>query len=200
MPGGLPVDGFAAATSTAGGIPGEDASSAASAAASVTIVNIDVSSLVVPVTQTSSSGASVAAPVDLSKIVDTTPPTITLQGNAYVQVLESTTYTDASVLVYDNIDGYSVVPRTTIKLCSKPDGVDITQALPTDHYPVSCSSTPYGLVNTTEPLDDQHAYLLSYGAKDAAGNVALPVRRWVVVTARWVLADRPQCMHSDFGD
>ncbi len=86
--------------------------------------------------------------------------------------------------VYDNIDGNGVAPRITIKLCNKPQGVNITKALPTDSYPLTCSATPYGIVNTSVPLSNQ-AFMLTYSAQDLAGNMAVPVRRWVDIKARY---------------
>ncbi len=178
LPGGLPVSGFASSTSAGEGmaLPG-----ASSAAAALTVVSIDASALVVKVAPSATTIAG-PPPVDLSKIGDTTPPIITLQGDPYVAVLEYSSYTDSGVQVYDNIDGYSISPRTTIKLCTKPG--DITAALGTEQTLLSCMASTYGFVNTTMLIADGQAWLLTYTAKDAAGNVAKPLRRWVDIQSR----------------
>ncbi len=89
MPGGLPVSGFASSS--------DDTGTSGAATPALTIVNIDVSALVVPVP--AATAVTGPPPVDLSRIVDTVPPNITLLGASYVSVLETSTYTDSGVQV-----------------------------------------------------------------------------------------------------
>ncbi len=177
LPGSAAVSAVATAASS-----GSTSGGSSSATASLKVVNIDVSSLVVAPTTPSNAPPA----VDLTRIVDKTPPVVTLQGDAYVEVLQATTYSDAGATVYDNIDGNSLKAGVAIRMCTRPKGISIAQALPTDNYTLSCANDVYGSVNTSLPTNDKQAFVVSYSAKDTAGNQAYPVRRWVVVTARWV--------------
>ncbi len=175
-PGGSPVSGFYPAaqaspgTTSPSGITG-------SAAVALQVVDVDVSQL----------SASVVAPVgaapavDLSKVVDRMPPVITLQGDAYTTVLQASQYSDAGVAVYDNVDGSSLAPRISLRLCARPRGGATTAA---GALPVNCSAAQIAAVNTMLPSNDSAAFVLTYTAKDTAGNAAVPAYRWVVVTPR----------------
>jgi hypothetical protein len=185
---GVTSSGF---TSTAGATGGDPAATSASGgaagsagpAASLQVLDVDTSALAVVIPSTSDATTS-APQIDLKAIVDTQAPVITLKGDAYVSVLQLTSYSDPGVTVYDNIDGNNVNPRKQLKLCSRPDGAE---ALPAqDTQPLSCSATVYASVNTTVPLDGL-VWVYNYTARDTAGNNALPLRRIVEIAPRWAL-------------
>jgi zinc transporter 1/2/3 len=194
-----------ALTSTTGGA-GNTGSSAATTA--VKVVDVDVSQLEVVVaappsgSAASNSNGSHTA-VDLSKILDIRPPVITLLGLPYVEISEMSSYIDAGVTVYDDIDGSSVSSVSRISLCTRPRAlgpipkdfpydisIDPNSLNASDASILSCSRTSVAVVNTTAPTfnassnDGGSVYVYTYTAKDTAGNQAAPLRRYVAVLPR----------------
>ena len=82
-------------------------------------------------------------------LADTTPPVISLIGDATIALMVDDTYTDAGATATDNIDG------------------TITGSIMTT-----------GTVNTAVA----GTYLITYNVSDAAGNVATPVIRTIIVS------------------
>lgn len=113
--------------------------------------------------------------------MDTTPPNITLKGDAYVSVMQATSYSEPGVSVYDNIDGNTVQPRKQLKLCRKPDGAEKLPA--DDKTKLTCDTAVYAAVNTTLP-GNGWVWVFNYTARDVAGNNAVPMRRLVEVVTR----------------
>lgn len=122
--------------------------------------------------------------MNISALVDTEPPALQLQRSAYAEVLQATPYTDAGALVYDNVDGHSLVPRMVVAVCTRPPGLSAANAAMVQ--PTACVQAAMGTVNTSLPSHSTSAHVVLYSAEDAAGNAAVPVYRWVVVMPRWV--------------
>lgn len=137
-----------------------------------------------PVTSAASGAAAAAPPtpppVDLTKIVDTTPPTISLVGDPFMSVLQADKFADPGATAYDNIDG-NMQPAARLQLCRRPAGAESLPA--SDNRTLSCGATLTAL-NTSLPTPDSEVFVITYSARDAAGNRAAPLRRFVVVTAR----------------
>lgn len=170
----LSLDAAAGATTSSG-------SSSTGAVQPQVIAAVDISKLLPNTT-------SAIPVIDVSKIVDTVAPVVTLTGAAYVEVLEASSYSDAGATVTDNIDGNALAARSTVLLCSRPPGVARLALSSTSTF--SCSSRSLVAVNTSAPNDPSQMYLLNYTARDTAGNAALPVYRAVVVTARCAGGER----------
>jgi hypothetical protein len=118
--------------------------------------------------------------VDLSKILDTTPPVISLVGEPFMSVMQADKFSDPGATAYDNIDG-NMQPAARLQLCSRPAGADLLPA--SDNRTLSCGATLSAL-NTSLPTPDDQAFVITYSARDAAGNRAASMRRFVVVLAR----------------
>jgi hypothetical protein len=154
---------------------------------SVQIVTIDTSILTVaipPPDATTGGASAVVVPpaLDLSTIRDTEPPVLTLNGAPYITVMQTSAFADPGTAAFDNIDGSFVSPRSKLAVCRKPDGAE---ALPAnDTRLLTCNATAYAAVNTSL-LTPGWVWVYMYTAKDAAGNAAAPLRRYVEVTSRW---------------
>lgn len=191
LPGRGAVDGSAygaaasASTGSGTGSASADAGTASTTTAAMQVVNIAVSDMQVviatPTTSTGQTAAPLPPPVDLSKIVDTTPPVITLSGDPYISVLQVEKFVDPGATAYDNIDGNSVTVLARLQLCARPSGIET--APDTDSRPLSCGPVLPAL-NTSLPSRSNETYVFSYSARDAAGNQAILRRRYVVITAR----------------
>eukprot|EP00878_Enallax_costatus_P027427 GHUV01029534.1.p1 GENE.GHUV01029534.1~~GHUV01029534.1.p1 ORF type:complete len:200 (-),score=48.20 GHUV01029534.1:207-806(-) len=197
----LQVDNFTVTLAGAGPVSGSSYSSAVGGASSnlasttgttsatnlssLSVVNIATSDLAVVVAQ-SSATAALPPPVDLSKIVDKTPPVISLIGAAYMAVLQADTFTDPGATAYDNVDGNGVNVITRLQLCVRPTGINIETANATDNRALTCGSA-LATVNTSQPSQTNETYVLTYNARDAAANQAVPLRRYVVVVSRWAM-------------
>lgn len=181
MPGGTRTSGFTATTSSTTDTAATGTTST-STAPNIKVVAISDAALQVAVANTTTAGLPAATPVDLSKIKDTSPPKLTLQGTAYVEVLQGSTYTDAGATAYDNIDGNNVNVGTKLLMCQQPDGVQAYNG--SEQVDLSCSTGLILTVNSSIPTTSGWAYVYNYTARDTAGNQALPVRRYVVVMSR----------------
>jgi hypothetical protein len=162
------------------------------------VVSVTPASLVVP-------GSAAAMAAGTTAWVDKQPPVITLTGQGYVELPEMSWYTDAGATVVDNIDGSSIETRMRIQLCARPswlppwDPRGVPEDLvvkPSDTRGLSCSSIPLALVDTSWPTVNSttpgggRLYVLTYTARDAAGNVAAPLRRFVAVVPRCRVGER----------
>ena len=202
----LPGKEFTNASAVTGTTSSPSSTGSSAAAPAVKVVDVDVTRLEVvvaaPAPGPAGSSNVTTSAIDLSKIVDRTPPVITLQGFPYVEVLEMSPYVDAGVTVYDNIDGNSVSSGSRITLCTRPKilgpipkdfpfsgSIDAT-SFNSSASPLSCKATPVATVNTTtatfnsSSVDGGSVYVFTYTAKDTAGNQATPLRRYVVVLPR----------------
>lgn len=183
LPGAAPVNGSTYGTSAAPASSTDTTTTTASApTAAITVVNIQASDLAVVVAPTSQNSTATPPPVDLSKIVDTTAPVLTLTGDVFVAVLETDPYTDAGATAYDNVDGNSVTVIRRLQLCLRPVGMET--AVATDSRALSCGAA-LAAVNTTAHLRSNETYVFTYTARDSAGNQAVPLRRYVVVNSRF---------------
>lgn len=153
----------------------------APSSSALSIVTFTSSELEVPV----ASSAGVGAVVDLSKVVDTTPPIISMLGDAFTTMLEGDRFTDTGVRVYDNIDGNSITAISRLQLCTRPIG-DLASVSAADSRPLAGCGSPVAAVNSTVPSKDTEVFVIIYTARDAAGNQALPLRRYITVNARCV--------------
>jgi hypothetical protein len=144
------------------------------------VVDIDVSTLTVP------TAAAETPAFDMSQVVDSEPPRLTLQGDVLVKVLQTEPYDYAGARASDDIDGNAVVVRRKTQLCRWQDWMQTAAA--DAGNALSCSNTTVGVVLTSLPLtaDDgtEQVYVLTYTAKDTAGNQAAPARRYVAITPR----------------
>jgi hypothetical protein len=191
LPGKEPVDGAAFLAAAAAG-PDDSSSSGggggSSSAPSVPlqVVDIDVSSLDVTVAADSAAAADLQPAVDMSKVVDTEPPLLTLLGDVLVRVLQAEAYEDEGAEVSDNVDGSAVAIRLKSQLCNWQDWM--LTATAANSNSLTCSSTAVTAIQTVLPLNSssgaEQVYVLTYTAKDTAGNQASPVRRYVSVTPR----------------
>ena len=183
LPGAGPVSG-SSYSSAAGGasssLAGTTASTSGTNLSSISVVSIATSDLAVVVPQ-STTTIALPPPVDLSKIVDKTPPVISLIGAAYMAVLQADTFTDPGTTAYDNVDGNNVNVISRLQLCARPTGIETANA--TDNRALTCGSA-LAAVNTSQPSQTNETYVLTYSARDAAGNQAVPLRRYVVVNSR----------------
>jgi hypothetical protein len=194
---GFTTSGFAAApgAGTVGDPAAADADadagalSAAAPAMSVQIVNIDTSILTVatPPPDAAAGAVVVPPPIDLSAIKDTEPPVLALKGAPFMRATQTAVFPDPCATAFDNIDGSAVSPRAKLAACRRPDGVE--DLPPGDARPLTCNATAYAAVNTTA-VTSGWVWVFTYTAKDAAGNAAAPLRRYVEVTSRCA---RSQC-------
>lgn len=190
----LPGASYASITASAAGSSG----GAAASSSALVVVSVSPASLVVP-------GSAAALAAGTTPWVDKQPPVITLTGQGYVELPEMSWYTDAGATVVDNNDGNSIEPRVRIQLCARPSwlpswdprGVPGDLVVkPSDQRGLSCGSTPLALVDTTWPTVNSttpgggRLYVLTYTARDAAGNVAVPLRRFVAVVPRCRVGER----------
>ena len=79
------------------------------------------------------------------------PASITLLGQAYIQILEYTSYFDAGVTAYDPVDGFLPVTSTTYQLCSISPAMQAYLQSSWDSY--NSSSTYTSNVDTSIVLD-----------------------------------------------
>ena len=173
-----PVGG-ASSAAAAGASSGAGASAAPAA---VQIVNIDTSVLSVVIQPAAGAPKPL---VDITAIVDKTPPVISLKGTPFVQVLQATPYTDAGATAFDNIDGNNVQVRSRLAVCRRPAGAE-KWAADGPATQLACNSSVYATVNTSDPSGDW-VWVFTYAAKDAAGNAAVSLRRLVEVAPRWAV-------------
>ena len=90
---------------------------------------------------------------------DTTPPVITLSGNAQETINQGASYTDAGAMANDNVDGNitsNIIPTITDASGNTIVAID--------------ANTPVG------------TYTITYNVMDVAGNAATPMTRTVTVT------------------
>lgn len=135
------------------------------------------------VAPTSSSAQPTPAPIDVTKIVDTSAPVITLLGNSFTPLLQAERFVDAGTRVQDNIDGNSINALARIQLCARPSG-DLLSIPVNDSRPLLRCGPQLAGIDTTSPSRDNETFVITYTARDAAGNQAVPLRRYVTVTAR----------------
>lgn len=185
LPGKASVD---VATYSAAGSTTTAGSSSGPTTAAISVVSIKSTDLEVAVAapaNANSSAAPAAAPINLAKIVDTTPPVITLEGggDVYMTVLQADSFVDPGVRVYDNIDGNSLTAVTRLQLCTRP-AVNLSTLLANDSRALTGCGPQLAGVNTTAPSRNNETYVLMYTARDTAGNQAVPLRRYVGVTSR----------------
>ncbi|WIA22988.1 hypothetical protein OEZ86_009906 [Tetradesmus obliquus] len=191
LPGRGSMDGFAyaAASTTTSSSSSSSSSTAPSSSTGTTsttlrVVDIQASQLqVVVATPISGSNSSTPTPppIDLSKIIDTSPPVITLSGSPYMSILQADRFSDPGATAYDNIDGNGVTVITRLQLCSRPSGIESAAA--TDSRRLTCGAA-LPLINTLLPTASNATFVFAYTARDVAGNQAVPLRRYVVVTSR----------------
>lgn len=173
LPGKLPVAG-----ATYGAASSDTSSTSSSSAPAIAVVSISAADLEV-VAAAPQAGTPPA--VDLSAVVDTTAPVITLQGSPYMSVVQFDPFTDPGATVYDNIDGNSVPLVRQVQLCNRPSGIQTAPA--NDSRPLTCFSQ-LPVVDTTKPSEKSEAFVISYSAQDQANNTARSLRRYVVVQER----------------
>lgn len=159
--------------------PGTTATTTSSAP-TLTMINVQSSDLQVVV---AASNTTTVAAVDLTKIVDTTPPVITLLGAAYTVVTQLDRFVDPGVRVYDNIDSNSITAIPRLQLCARPL-INLSTIAANDSRVLSRCGSQLAAVNTTLPSLDNETYVITYTARDAAGNQAVPLRRYVTVSAK----------------
>ena len=97
-------------------------------------------------------------------VTDTTPPTITLLGNATLSIAFGTAYTDAGATASDNIDG------------------NITASITTT---ITFAGNTVGAANP----NTAGVYTIAYNVSDMAGNQATPVTRTVTVMPAATVTD-----------
>jgi hypothetical protein len=155
----------------------------ATAPAAISVVNIQAADLEVVVSAPAGNATGAKTAVDLTKIIDTTPPVITMVGDSYLPVLQAERLIDPGARVYDNVDGNTISAIPRLQLCARPTG-----SLPTipanDTRALARCGSQLASINTTLPTRDNETYVITYTARDAAGNQAMPLRRFVLVTAR----------------
>ena len=196
-----PADEEAAAAGSTGSTSGTTttataATTAAAPAVAPQVLDIDTSMLAVVIQPTAATtgttgataadGTTVAAPpkpaVDLSAIKDTEPPVLALKGAAFTQVLQATAYADAGASAFDNVDGAAVTPRSRLALCQRPEGAELWAADSTTA--LACGFGIYASVDTAAPTNASQIWVVTYTARDVAGNNARPLRRLVEVAPR----------------
>ncbi len=107
------------------------------------------------------AAGNMAVPVTrtVTVVADTSPPVITLNGNAQETINQGASYTDAGAMATDNVDG------------------DISGNITTTITDANGNPTP--AIDTSMP----GVYTIAYAVADAAGNMAVPVTRTVTVVA-----------------
>jgi hypothetical protein len=185
----VPVALYSPATTT--GASSTAATGSTTAAAPLSVVNIQAAELEVVVTPSTTAPSSSIA-VDISKVVDTTSPVITLTGGAYVPVLQLDRFVDPGFRAYDHVDGNSVSVISRLQLCARPTG-DLQTIRANDTRALALCGAQLASINTTAPSRDNETFVVTYTARDSAGNQAAPLRRYVTVTARYV--DALQQLH-----
>jgi hypothetical protein len=177
LPDKEPVDGATFLAASAG--PGSNSSEPTPA---LQVLDIDTSTLTVPTTAAPDEQPA----VDMSQVVDTEAPRLTLLGDVMVQLMQTEPYEDAGATVGDNIDGNTVTIRRTIQLCTREEWMETATAA--TNTSLVCSNTILAAVQTSLPLVTasgvEQVYVITYTARDAAGNQAAPVRRYIGVVAR----------------
>lgn len=174
-----------ASTTTASG-------TSATLTAAITVVNIQAAELEVVVTSSTAVPTS-TVPVDISKVVDTTPPVISLAGGTYVPVLQLDRFIDPGVRAYDDVDGNSVSVVSRLQLCARPSG-DLQSIRANDTRALAGCGAQLASINSTTPSRDNETFVVTYSARDSVGNQAAPMRRYITVTARCV--PRSTAQHS----
>lgn len=91
-------------------------STSTAAAPVILVITLPIASLGTAVLQ----GAAPALNVTVLAAAYPGPPNITLTGASYVQILESSIYTDAGAVAFDTIDAYAMKVSTAIQLCTWP--------------------------------------------------------------------------------
>jgi hypothetical protein len=184
LPGKEPFDGatFQASASAAGSNDGSSSDTNSTLAPLLQVVDIDVGAI-----SAATPGMAHTLPaLDMSQVIDTEPPRLTLLGHVLVKVLQADAYEDAGAVASDNIDGNAVVVRHAIQLCNWQDWM-LTAAADTNTS-LTCGNTPVTNIQTgallTSASGAQQVYVITYTAKDTAGNQAAPVRRYVTVIPR----------------
>jgi hypothetical protein len=152
LPGREPVDAATFQAFSAG--PGSSSSSSdggstSEASASLQVVDIDVDTLDVAVPTSSAADADMQPAVDMSTVIDTDPPRLTLLGDVLVKVLQAEVYEDAGAQASDNVDGSAVVVRSRIQICNWKEWM-LTAAASTSTS-MTCSSTATA-IQTAVPL------------------------------------------------
>lgn len=171
------------------------ANNAASNAACLKVMNIDTGSLQVAPIGYSSAVTNTPA-VNMSLVYDTLPPVITLLSSVYVEVLQGDQYTEPGAAAADNIDGNSVPVHSKTQLCNRHDSM--RSVSPRDQAALVCSNNTVAALDISLPTTSSTAdqvYVITYSARDAAGNQAAAVRRYVEVLPRWAV--RLRLKHSD---
>jgi hypothetical protein len=156
----------------------------ATAPGAINVINIQAADMEVVVSAPASNTTGTNTVVDLTKIVDTTPPVITMVGDSYLPVLQAERFTDPGVRVYDNVDGNIISAIARLQLCARPAGE--LRAIPAnDTKALARCGLQLASVSTTLLSRDNETHVVTYTARDAAGNRAVPLRRFVLVTARY---------------
>lgn len=180
---------YGAAASTTSTTSGAGTATTGGTTAAISVVNIqstDLEVVVAAAPTTSNTTTNVTAAVDLTKIVDTTPPVITMLGTAYTTVLQAERYADQGVRVYDNIDGNSITVIARLQLCARP-ATNLSTIAANDTRTLAGCGAQLAAINTTLPSRSNESFVITYRARDAAGNQAAPLRRYITVTARCVV-------------
>jgi hypothetical protein len=120
-----------------------------------------------------------------------------------MEVPEMARWVDPGATASDNVDGNAVLPRLRTQLCNRPSwlpawspGVLRSAAVdPSNTQPLTCGAAAVARVDTTWPTVSSSAgggrlFVVTYTAKDAAGNEAAPVRRLVAVVPRCLAPER----------
>jgi hypothetical protein len=231
---GSPYEDILLATSSAAAAPEEsivpqgtgDLQSTTATSAPIHVLQLEHSQLEVVVADAPAAGTSYAAgavaapvfaPVDLSKVVDTSPPVLNMVGAVYMEVLEQEQFTDPGVIAHDNIDGSRLLPTASLQLCQL---LQLSQAAHsasatsiTSTARLEVGGVGYGTFNCTGPVplldtskptvvasgedsgtisshSSNTVYVISYNVRDAAGNAAVPLKRYVAVAARCASPER----------
>ena len=185
-------------------------------AASIKVLQVDSSQLHVAVADAPAAGAAPGpayAAVDISKLVDTVPPVLAMVGPVYMEVVEQSGFSDPGVTAYDDIGGNRVLSSSTVQLCQWPGPAQggllagdtsssRTDVSTTGPMSLVCSGT-VAFVDTSTPTvaatDDGQStsgstsnqlYVIAYTARDAAGNAAMPLSRYVAVMPRCASPER----------
>jgi hypothetical protein len=96
-------------------------------------------------------------------------------------VLQADRFIDPGATAYDNIDGNSVTVGARLQLCNRPSGIETAAA--NDSRQLTCGAA-LPAINATQASASNATFVLTYTARDAAGNQAVPLRRYVVVMSR----------------
>lgn len=106
-----------------------------------------------------------------------------LLGDVYMPVRQTDRFVDPGVRVYDNIDGNSISAIGRLQLCARPTQ-ELSGLAANDSRPLVRCGSQLQSVNTTSASRDNETYVITYSARDAAGNQAVPLRRYITVTSR----------------